>query len=550
MIMSDLSDPSDPSDPLHGWSAPGEYWTTSNIGEAAPGVQTPLSSTIWWPAIEDCVRETGYRAGYLTAGERATPTEMGRRYLRMFYGRCALNIEVMSVVGDRVPGTSGPAVVEGIFGRVPDDMVFSPTRRHYLRVITRLPRIHRAVPGQLEATAPAFTAWWRESTARVPELDREGTTELLRQALARFHEALLLQHLAVIGVIQPSLAMLEVAARRSGVPEVTELGTASGNAEMAVVCDLWRASRGRMGLDQVVANHGFHAPLEGELSTRVWREDDLALRRMVEQYARLDDDDDPLRGDAAKEAEHEAIARRAVAGAPWWQRRLVRGMIALARRNMPLRGVAKCSYLQGFDVIRACSRRLGELLAADGAIEDAEDVFYLTMPELTGELPVDARELISGRRARRAEYQRVTIPGDWRGMPPTQPVRTDDDPAADRVDRVTGIGVSAGVVEGRVRVVLEPDFTEIEPGEILVAPTTDPSWSSIMFISAALVVDIGGLLSHAAVVAREMGVPCVANTRTGTRALRTGDLVRVDGSSGVVVLLEPCATPSIDTSSP
>lgn len=531
-------------DPLHGWSDAGEYWTTSNIGEAAPGVQTPLSATIWWPAIEDCVRETGYRAGYLTTEERRTPAEMGRRFLRMFYGRCALNIEVMSVVGDRVPGTTGPAVVEGIFGRVPDDMAFSPTRRHYLRVITRLPRIHRAVPRELVATAPRFTSWWRESTARVPDLDRGATTALLTQALTRFHEALLLQHLAVIGVIQPSLAMLDVAARRSGVPEVTELGTASGNAEMAVVCDLWRASRGQLGLDQVVANHGFHAPLEGELSTRVWREDDLALRRMVEQYSLLGDEDDPLRGDAARATEHEAIARRAVAGVPWWQRRLVRGMIALARRNMPLRGIAKCSYLQGFDVIRACSRRLGELLAADGLIEHADDVFYLTMPELTGQLPAGARELISRRRARRAEYQQVTIPGDWQGMPPTQPARTSDDlPSDARVDRVTGIGVSAGVVEGRVRVVLEPDFTSIEPGEVLVAPTTDPSWSSIMFISAALVVDIGGLLSHAAVVAREMGVPCVANTRTGTRSLRTGDLVRVDGGSGVVIVLEPCVAP-------
>jgi pyruvate,water dikinase len=381
-----------------------------------------------------------------------------------------------------------------------------------------------------------FASWWKESTDRVSGLDRDGTTELLEQALERFHEALLLQHLAVLGVIQPSLAMLDLVARRSAVPEVTELGTTSGNAEMDVVCDLWQASRGHIGLDQVVANHGFHAPLEGELSTRVWREDDLALRRMVEQYSRLDDADDPLHGDAAREADHEAITSRAVAAFPWWQRRPVRGVIALARRNMPLRGVAKCSYLQGFDVIRACARRLGVLLAADGAIEHPDDVFYLTMPELTGGLPADARAVISGRRARRAEYQQVTIPGDWQGMPAAQPVQQGND--GPDVDRVTGIGVSPGVVEGQVRVVLEPDFTEIEPGEILVAPTTDPSWSSIMFISAGLVVDIGGLLSHAAVVAREMGVPCVANTRTGTRSLRTGDRVRVDGASGIVVVLE------------
>jgi pyruvate,water dikinase len=94
------------------------------------------------------------------------------------------------------------------------------------------------------------------------------------------------------------------------------------------------------------------------------------------------------------------------------------------------------------------------------------------------------------------------------------------------------------VVEGRVRVLLSPDFDAVEPDEILVAPTTDPSWSSVMFISSALVVDIGSALSHAAVVARELGLPCVVNTRSGTRDLRTGDLVRVDGTAGTVTVLE------------
>jgi len=79
----------------------------------------------------------------------------------------------------------------------------------------------------------------------------------------------------------------------------------------------------------------------------------------------------------------------------------------------------------------------------------------------------------------------------------------------------------------------------VEPGEILVTTTTDPSWASIMFISSALVVDIGGALSHAAVVARELGIPCVVNTRNGTRSLHTGDRVRVDGNAGTVEVMKP-----------
>jgi pyruvate,water dikinase len=102
---------------------------------------------------------------------------------------------------------------------------------------------------------------------------------------------------------------------------------------------------------------------------------------------------------------------------------------------------------------------------------------------------------------------------------------------------MSGIGVSGGIVEGTARVLHTPDFGQVAPNEILVAPTTDPSWASIMFISRGLVVDVGGALSHAAVVARELGIPCVVNTRTGTRDIRTGDVLRVDGTTGIVEVL-------------
>jgi phosphoenolpyruvate synthase/pyruvate phosphate dikinase len=105
--------------------------------------------------------------------------------------------------------------------------------------------------------------------------------------------------------------------------------------------------------------------------------------------------------------------------------------------------------------------------------------------------------------------------------------------------KLTGVGVSSGVVEAIAHVVDDPSFADVEPDRVLVAPFTDPSWSSIMFISSALVVDIGGALSHAAVVARELGIPCVVNTRDGSRLLRTGDLIRVDGGAGTVQVLKP-----------
>jgi pyruvate,water dikinase len=203
-----------------------------------------------------------------------------------------------------------------------------------------------------------------------------------------------------------------------------------------------------------------------------------------------------------------------------------------------MRGVAKRAFLQSLDVGRGAARKAGEHFAAQGKLDDPEDVFYLTTAEWAETLPADVKDLVARRRARRAEYEQLKLPSNWRGTP--VPTRAAADAAAERtrdLSPITGLGVSAGVAEGTVHVVTDPAFADVEPGAVLVSSTTDPSWSSIMFISAALVVDIGSALSHAAVVARELGVPCVVNTRTGTERLRTGDRVRVDGNNGTVEIL-------------
>jgi pyruvate,water dikinase len=93
-----------------------------------------------------------------------------------------------------------------------------------------------------------------------------------------------------------------------------------------------------------------------------------------------------------------------------------------------------------------------------------------------------------------------------------------------------------------VAVVSDPAEADVEPGDVLVCATTDPSWASLFLVAAAVVIDIGGPISHGAIVARELGIPCVINTRTGTRQLHTGDLVCVDGDKGTVEVIEQART--------
>ena len=184
---------------------------------------------------------------------------------------------------------------------------------------------------------------------------------------------------------------------------------------------------------------------------------------------------------------------------------------------MPLREVGKAAFLQCIDVGRAASRRLGELLVADGTLADADDVALLTTAELRADaLPADVARRRSRNGGRSGErHLSVRVPDSWTGEP--EAIAGGDGGEAVVGDSLDGLGVSPGVYEGTARVVTDAADPSLEPGEVLVCETTDPSWASLMFVAGALVIDIGGAVSHGAIVARELGVPCVIGTRRAMR---------------------------------
>jgi pyruvate,water dikinase len=329
------------------------------------------------------------------------------------------------------------------------------------------------------------------------------------------------------------------------------------HAEVEIINDLWAMGRGQLEIGSFIARHGYHGPLEGEFSGRVWREDPTPVIRLAEQYAERSDLDDPAAAAEARADARRRAERLLLAELPRAHRVPARVILRMAVLRIPLRGVAKAAYLQSLDVARGAARRLGTHLADQGVLADPEDVFMFTTEELRTRLPGYAREMVEERRVQREQFQRHTIPAHWRGNP--VPALISSGPATDRLDHdtgsgaaemVVGIGASGGRVEGVVRIVHDPTFAEVEPDEVLVCVTTDPSWASVLFLSSALVVDIGGLLSHAAVVAREVGVPCVIGTGNGTAVLRTGDLVRVDGNAGTVEILKRAPIEPDDAGSP
>jgi pyruvate,water dikinase len=105
-------------------------------------------------------------------------------------------------------------------------------------------------------------------------------------------------------------------------------------------------------------------------------------------------------------------------------------------------------------------------------------------------------------------------------------------------EAIVGEAVGGGSVVGRVRVIVDPALDDLEEGEILVCRSTDPGWVPLFHLAGGVAVDMGGQMSHGAIVARELGLPCVTCTVDATRRLRTGDLVRLDGDAGRIEILE------------
>jgi pyruvate,water dikinase len=227
-------------------------------------------------------------------------------------------------------------------------------------------------------------------------------------------------------------------------------------------------------------------------------------------------------------------------------RAIVLGLITQARRVSALREDTHFAMTLPMPVLRRTLLELGRRLAAAGILETADDVFHLTFDELEGingvwPPPAKAAEELRQSARRRAERRLALADTPLMELPSLSGL-----PAGGEV-LVAGTPGSPGVAEGPVRVVRDAAaFGSLLPGEVLVAPYTNPSWTPLFTRAAAIVVDTGAAMSHAAIVAREYGVPAVMGTGDGTRRLSDGQWVRVDGSQGIVF---PASAPGEDAPS-
>lgn len=303
----------------------------------------------------------------------------------------------------------------------------------------------------------------------------------------------------------------------------------------------------QQALARFLAVYGRRGLGEIDLGRTRWQEDPTPVMQAVQSYLRIADDERApdkvfARGSAEAEATLQALMqalRHTRAG--WLKARLARLAARRVRSLAGLRESPKFFMITLLGQIRASLLRAGRELAMAGRLQQADDLFFLNRAELGALAHGEARDwagLVAARRQRNArEQRRRQIPrvllsdgrAFYEGIGATTPLEA---------GIIPGMAVSPGVVEGRVRVVLNPHGAELLPGEILVCPGTDPSWTPLFLAAGGLVMEVGGLMTHGSVVAREYGIPAVVGVHQATTRLRTGQRVRVDGLQGRITLLD------------
>jgi pyruvate,water dikinase len=207
-------------------------------------------------------------------------------------------------------------------------------------------------------------------------------------------------------------------------------------------------------------------------------------------------------------------------------------LLRLAGVFVPGRERGKAGWLQMLDVARAACRRIGTIHAREHRLEHSDDVFFLVRSELEAPGP-DVAARIAERRAAHARCARLRVPFWWTGNLDTRDVEPVE---ADRPASLQGLGAYGGAVRGRAVVAEDPSEIDLEPDDVLVCHTTDPAWIPHFLTAAAVVIDVGGSLSHGVIAARELGVVCVVSTGNATQVIRTGDQITVDGAGGLVTI--------------
>ena len=293
--------------------------------------------------------------------------------------------------------------------------------------------------------------------------------------------------------------------------------------------------------ENFLARHGHRGEVELDITTPRWREDPTFLLQSVTNYLRH-----PSGTPTPQDIMAEGMHRREAAAAAIRKQLLwpLRGLFGWLYERyvlwLPFREAMKYTWLLGLEHARLVYRELGRRLASAGHLKTADDVFWLRLHEIHAWADSGAVAWTPAVLESRAQEWR-----EWTALrPPPLIVGAGniEDTAVLTVPLpgsrlLRGTPVSAGHAEGVARVITDPHHADLHPGEILVTRYTDPAWTPLFFTAGALITEVGGALSHGAVVAREIGLPAIVGVEDATTRIPSGRRVKVNAVDGTVELL-------------
>lgn len=302
------------------------------------------------------------------------------------------------------------------------------------------------------------------------------------------------------------------------------------------------------GLRGFLACYGHRAVAEIDLGMPRWSEKPDHILGMISNYLRVEDPEQAPDRQFARAVEHAEdrirdLVERTRARSPW-RARMVERSLRRARQLSGLRELPKYYIVLALAEMHRQLLVVGAELNRSGAVAAADDVFFLDFDEVrVGLRGANLAGIVADRRRLyEVELRRRRIPrlllSDGTDVEAAMMTKS---PAS---GALAGTPASAGTATGTVRVVTDPVGAHLEPGEILVAPSTDPGWTPLFMTAGALVMEMGGVISHGAVVAREYGIPAVVGVPDATTLLRTGQRVTVDGAAGTVTLVDDLQSPA------
>lgn len=340
------------------------------------------------------------------------------------------------------------------------------------------------------------------------------------------------------------LALLDVAdVVRQYTAVVDYFGHASDETFFEDLAGLEGGAAVSVAMRNYLAKYGVRCPGEIDITRTRWAEKPTMLAPMILNNIKNFEPGShrTIVEQKRSEAQHKAqelIGRLEQLPGGKGKAKSTRKMISVFRHFVGFREYPKYAMMQHFYLYRQALKKEAARLVKAGVIREPDDIYYLSLEELRQVAMTNQLDygIITERKADNEVFEKLTPP---RVMTSDgEVISAEYDNANVPQGALIGVAASAGIIEGRARVILSLENAAFEQGDILVTAFTDPSWTSVFVSIKGLVTEVGGMMTHGAVVAREYGLPAVVSVENATRLIKDGQRIRVNGSKGYVEILE------------